>query len=137
MPPLTAAGIVALVSPVLVTCLEIRSLWCIDLSPNEVTWTDGTRQLLAFADFATLYRLRKLQDLHRADVDLLVVTDGDAFEAAWGAQGTSGSLARSAWRETSAGEAFYDRTCWTDGIGAARQVMRMRRKALLAWARLP
>ena len=57
-------------------------------------------------------RLRKCDSLREDDVSLLVVTDGDSFENAWGAQPSSGSLARWAWREGTAGQAYYDESRW-------------------------
>jgi hypothetical protein len=119
-------------SSVLVSCLEIRSVWFVDLSPDASRPDADWHQLLAFADATTLSHLRKLEDLHRTDVEFLVVTDGDAFESAWGPRKLSGSLARWGWRQVSPVEAYYDCSCWTERSGAG-QIVRVRRKALLAW----
>jgi len=62
---------------------------------------------------------------------LLNFTD-PKYENAWGVQKLSGSLARWAWRETSANEAYYDVSHWAD----AGAVIRVRRKALLIWRAL-
>lgn len=125
------AAVAALVSKVVATCLEIRAVWLVDLAPDDSGEEPGPYQLLAFADAATLQRLRKLEDLHSGDVHFLVSTDGDAFDTAWGPTKLSGSLARWAWREGAPGEAFYSRSGWTQLSG---DVGRVRRKALLAWA---
>ncbi|HET7671008.1 MAG TPA: hypothetical protein VFK84_11420 [Burkholderiales bacterium] len=131
-------AVAAVVSRVVATCLEIRSVWRVDLAPEDSGEEGGPYQLLAFADAATLQRLRKLEDLHRGDVHFLVSTDGDAFETAWGPTKLSGSLGRWAWREGAPGEAFYSRSSWTRPSGdtgqPSGQVSRVRRKALLAWA---
>src|SRR5512134_2584174 len=102
----------------LADCLDISALWSIDHEPDE-SWPglDHIR-LLAFADATTLARLRRSQYLHRPDVEFLVVVDGDAFASAWGAGNLSGSLARWAWRQTSAREAYYDESRWSGNDGA-------------------
>jgi len=90
--------------------------------------------LLAFADLAALLNLRKQEDPHRGEVDLLVVTDGERFETAWGASRLSGSLASLSWRQVSAHEAYYDEARWAAGGAAGGEVVRIRRKARLLWS---
>jgi hypothetical protein len=101
----------------------------------EAVWSMGKNALLVFADRPTLERLRKCDSLREGDVALLVVTDGDSFENAWGAQRLSGSLARWAWREGTAGQAYYDESRWALPPDEAGTVVRVRRKALLLWRR--
>lgn len=120
------------VARVLADCLDIRSIWSIGHDPDEVAPRGGVAELLAFADRATLAHLRRNANLHSETIELLVVVDGDLFENAWGVQKLSGSLARWAWRETSAGEAYYDVAHWAE----AGAVIRVRRKALLIWRAL-
>ena len=126
-------AVAGLVSRVVAACLEIRSVWLVDLAPDDSDEQPRQYQLMAFADAATLLRLRKLEDLHRSDVHFLVITDGDAFDTAWGPTKLSGSLGRWAWREAAPGEAYYSRSSWTKLSGDVGQVLRVRRKALLAW----
>lgn len=121
------------VSDLLLCCLDIRSVWSLDHRPGETPLQPATRQLLAFADRMTLRHLRKREDLHRTDVGLLVVVDGDAFENAWGPSCLSGSLARWAWRQVSAHEAYYDEARWVTPDANGGNVVRIRRKALLLW----
>lgn len=121
------------VSDILLCCLDISSLWSLDHRPGETPLQAAPRQLLAFADLMTLQHLRKRQDLHRTDVGLLVVVDGDGFENAWGPSCLSGSLARWAWRQVSAHEAYYDEARWLVADGDGGNVVRFRRKALLLW----
>jgi hypothetical protein len=133
--PASAASptdVITLVARVLADCLDIRSIWSIGHDPEETCPRVGAAELLAFADRATLARLRRSANLHSATIEFLVVVDGDVFENAWGVQKLSGSLARWAWRETSASEAYYDVSHWGD-VGA---VVRVRRKALLIWRAL-
>lgn len=116
-------------------CLDIRAIWSIGhgagLPAGEAP--DGAAELLVFADAATLQCLRKSDDLHCDEVELLVVVDGDAFENAWGDERLSGSLSRWAWREVSADHAFYDESRWAAESSGAGAVTRVRREAHLIW----
>jgi hypothetical protein len=123
------SDVTALVSRVLADFLDITSVWSIGHDPEEASPPGGATGLLAFADMATLARLRRSANLHSETIDFLVVVDGDRFENAWGMHKLSGSLARWAWRQTSATEAYYDESRWAE----AGAVVRVRRKALLIW----
>src|SRR2546421_12909305 len=123
------AEITAFVSSLLASCLDIHAVWSMDRCPAESAAAPRRHELLAFADAATLARLRKSEHLHRADVELLVVVDGDLFESAWGPRKLSGSLARWAWRQISPHESYYDESRWAQH----GSVVRVRRKALLLW----
>ena len=125
------------ISELLVACPEIRSLWSLDHSASDTCLQPGRSQLLAFADLATLRHLRIREDLHRTDVALLVVVDGDGFESAWGSCRLSGSLSRWAWRQISAHEAYYEEARWEERASEAGNVVRVRRKALLLWQQPP
>jgi hypothetical protein len=117
--------------PVVSACLDIASVWSIDHDPGEAVGL-VQRTLLAFADQATLRRLRESEHLHSPHVNFLVVVDGDAFASAWGVSRITGSLARWAWQQTSPSEAFYSESRWA---GDERTVVRVRRKAFLVWRR--
>jgi hypothetical protein len=129
--PLPTADIQRFVSSVLVGCPEISSVWSMEHAADAPSPAAAAHELLAFADKATLQRLRRSENLQRADVEFLVVIDGDVFESAWGPRKLSGSLARWAWRQISAHEAYYDESRWQ--LGEAGSVVRVRRKALLLW----
>lgn len=130
---LAPAPLSRLISYLLVSSLDIRSLWSLEHCPGGTTLQPGRPVLLAFADLAALRNLRKQEDPHRGDVELLVVTDGERFQTAWGASRLSGSLARLAWRQVSAHEAYYDEARWAAGGGPGGEVVRIRRKARLLW----
>ncbi|HUQ74363.1 MAG TPA: hypothetical protein VM183_06520 [Burkholderiales bacterium] len=114
----------------LLHCLDIRAIWSLGHGAGEDEVAPAC-QLLAFADLATLQRLRKCDSLHGLGIDLFVVLDGDLFENAWGRR-VSGSLGRWAWREVTPQLAYYDESRW-----AARSdegnVVRVRKRALLVW----
>ena len=93
----------------------IQSIWMIgDRADGDVLDSHGPFEwdLVAFADQPTLRRLRSATDLHRADVLLRVVTDGDRFEVPWGEQ-LSGSLYQWDWRQATETEAYYSEARWT------------------------
>jgi hypothetical protein len=120
------------VSRVLACCLDIRAVWSVGHADLALARPDSAGALLAFADRATLQALRRSDYLHRADVELLVVFDGNQFENAWGPRRLSGSLARWAWRPVTDQLAYYDESRWADRERDGG-VVRVRRKAVLIW----
>lgn len=129
-----ATELSAFLSRLLMRSLEIRAVWSIgDADEAARTSAPPRYELLVFADRPTLDNLRKSDHLHRADVELLVVIDGDRFENAWGQRRLSGSLARWAWRPVSANLAYYDESKWAEHEGNGGAVVRVRRKAVLIW----
>jgi hypothetical protein len=127
------APLAALVRSMLATCLDIRAVWSIDHDVAATSVPDGHCKLLVFADAVTRARLHGLRGGDTLAFQILVVTDGDAFESACGAPAASGSLSRWAWRQTAPHEAFYEQARWAPGESQARAVVRVRRKALLVW----
>lgn len=120
-------------SRLLIHCLDIRAVWSLGRT-GEPSGDGEARAMLVFADRATLERLRRCDELREVGVQVLVVTDGDRFESAWGGQHRSGSLARWQWREASAEEAYFDESRW-DAQAEPRTVMRVRRRARRVWCR--
>jgi hypothetical protein len=119
------------VAALLANFLDVRSVWSIGHEPEAAAPACAEATFLVFADAATLERLQKSPE---PGIKVLVVTDGDLFESVGRPGHVCGSLARSAWRQTSAREAFYDEAQWASG-GDAGAVTRVRRKALLLWQR--
>lgn len=113
---------------------DIRAGWSLD--DADPAARPVFRELLVFGDGTTLQRLRASAHLHRADLDVLVVFDGDRFENAWGRRRVSGSLARWAWRLATAQLAYFDESRWAHGEGGG-EVVRVRRKATLIWSSRP
>ena len=110
----------------------IRSLWLVADCAGE--GRHGTRlytwDLIAFADPLSLHRLRRSVKLHRADVRVRVLGDGNRLESAWGSEGRHGVLSASDWHESNPGEGTYLESSapphGSDGAGR-------RRKALCVW----
>jgi hypothetical protein len=126
------AELSAFLSRMLVCCLDIRAVWSSEAAGCSLA--AASHQLIVFADRQTLLSLRKSGELHRADVELLVVFDGDRFENAWGPQRLSGSLSRWAWRQVSDELAYFDESRWAHREGDPGAVVRVRRQAMLIWA---
>jgi len=126
------AELSAFVSGIVARCLHIRAVWCVGHADPEAALPDSACELLVFADRPTLQRLRRSDFLHREDVEVFVVFDGNQFENAWGRNKLSGSLARWAWRQVSDELAYYDESRWADHERDG-SVVRVRRKATLIW----
>ena len=123
------AGLSKFLSRVLVSCMEIRAVWSSADAGSGLA--SASHQLIVFADKATLLSLRRSDQLHRADVELLVVFDGDQFESAWGPQRLSGALSRWSWRQVSDELAYFDESKWSHPERNAGTVVRVRRQHLL------
>lgn len=128
-----AQAITGFVHCVLATCPDMGPVWSLGHDPGE-PWAHLLQwRLLGFADAAALSRLRASKHLHRADIEFLVVVDGERFASAWGPGDCCGSLAQCAWRQTASNEAHYDESRWAQRNASDRVVVRVRRKAFLLW----
>ena len=124
----------AFIAELLACCPMIRSIWLVADSANAgphalrlYTW-----DLIAFADPLTLHRLRKAVRLHRRDVRLRVLGDGNRLENAWGSEGRHAVLLASDWQPSSPGEGFYmESDAPTEKLRGADH--RTRRKAICVW----
>jgi hypothetical protein len=123
------SNIGSFIGEVLTSCPLLRAIWRVGqpasgkagLSPS-VLW-----DLIAFGDPEVLHQLRHATHLHRRNVHLRVVTNGDRFESAWGAE-QSGSLTKWEWAQTSASEAYY-----TDFAAETHSGNRVRYRAVRLW----
>ena len=120
-------------------CTGIRSVWRTGYDARTGLRDSSLPyglELVAFADDATLRYLRDAQSLRRRDARLLVVTDGNRFESAWGDTPGAGSMLQWNWRQANEHEAYYFETRW-HGPLADRAVERIRRKASCVWRWAP
>jgi hypothetical protein len=116
-------------------CPALRSVWVIGERAAAATLGHAdadTWDLIAFADAPSLQRLRGAQHLHRSDVRLRVVTDGDRFGLAWGDAPAAGALSQWEWVQVNEREAFYSEAHWSEPVEAAL-VARTRYKARCLW----
>ena len=128
-----SAELSAFLSRLIRSCLDIRAVWCVGHAELEPATIHECHELLVFADAPALDTLRRNNHLHRTNVQLLVVFDGDRFENPWGPHRRTGSLARWAWRQEAPDVAYYDESRWADREADPSAVVRIRRKAFLIW----
>ena len=114
----------------------IRSLWLVGDHANSADASDAAAspwELMAFANRHTLIGLKSSTLLHRQDVRLSVVTDGDRFEQAWGDAPDAGSLSQTNWVERDDGEAAFYSDAATRNTVPGATAQRTRRKAVCVW----
>lgn len=97
----------------------VDEVWLVGARAAEPGRRGAPWELLLFADAATLEALRLDRRRHRADVALLVVTDGDVFESASGGE-REGRLTDLGWRRDDPNTASYSTE------GARRPAVRLR-----------
>ncbi|MFN2644638.1 MAG: hypothetical protein ABR570_06585 [Burkholderiales bacterium] len=118
------------------SCPALRSVWRIGESAAAGATLPSREpemwDLIAFADAPSLQRLRGAQHLHRSDVRLRVVTDGDRFGLAWGEAPDAGTLSQWDWLQVNEREAFYSEAHWREPVEAAL-VERTRYRARCLW----
>lgn len=128
-----APGVAAFAYALAACYPAIRSLWLIGGHAADGGETAAPPwELMAFANRHTLIGLKSSTGLHRPDVRLSVVTDGDRFEPVWGDDRHAGSLAQRDWVEANGSEAFYSEAARHSTVPEAT-VHRMRRKAVCVW----
>jgi hypothetical protein len=128
----------SLVSQIADRYRAVRSIWMTGSRADGGAAELGSPfdwELVAFADEPVLRSLRQATDLHRADVLLRVVIDGDRFQVAWGPLHMSGSLFQWDWREASGQQAYYSEARWTVPAETG-DVERVRRRAACLWRRV-
>lgn len=96
---------------------SIEEVWLLRPRVNDEQRRGSDWDLLAFADEAALAAIRANPSIHRGDLHLTIVTDGDRFETAWGAP-RSGRLSSIRWRV----EDLHSATYVEDGTARAAAV---------------
>lgn len=107
-------------------------IWLIGSRANGSSRPDSDWDLLVFGPEDTFARLHAAVDLHRDDVDCMVVLEGGDLQSAWGRRIKSGALYRWHWDRTGDREATFVESKWREEGG--REVLSSRtRRALLLW----
>ncbi len=91
---------------------SIREVWLFGSRANSAATTTSDWDFLIFSDELTAGEIAGLIRLYRDDVDLLVVTDGDSFESAWGSPVKTGSLSSWHWTRQGTQTATYRSAKW-------------------------
>jgi hypothetical protein len=120
------------IARVAATAVDCREIWLIGSRASGTANPDSDWDLLVFGGPESYARLRAANELHRGDVDCLVVVDGDEFQSAWGSRLKSGTLSKWRWDRTGSSEAHYIEAKWQGADGAAKLSTR-RRRAVLKW----
>lgn len=116
-------------------CPSLSAVWVIGDRADGAAPDSGDAyawDLVGFGDFSSLESLRSATHLHRSDVRVRIVTDGNSFAAAWGELPGIGSLFQWDWVQANEGEAFYSESRW-QAPAQALAVERRRRKAVCVW----
>lgn len=113
------------------TCPELTSVWLIGSRANDSARETSDWDLLAFGSDKALACLRQHRELHRPDVDFLIVINGDDFVNAWGDRDKSGSLAEWKWMQKSGDEAEYMEVKSTPGANYGGVTPKLRRAVRL------
>jgi predicted nucleotidyltransferase len=90
---------------------SVVAIWLIGSRANACWREDSDWGFLVFGDTDSLQSIRLDSALDRADVDILFVYDGNAFEEPWGEDPKKGGdLTDWKWSEVSEDEATYKQT---------------------------
>ncbi len=109
----------------------IREVWRLAYPVKTHVRPGSLWALLAFADEDTFQRLRADVRFRRADVELLVVRDGDEFQEPWGDNPEHGYLSEWEWVKTSDREAQYHGTKWVQDEKLFRTIIELCRASRL------
>jgi predicted nucleotidyltransferase len=93
---------------------SVAAIWLIGSRANGTERGESDWDLLVFGTQQTLAFLASSGSLHKSEVDLLVVTNGDDFQAAWGERSKHGSLSEWQWQQVSETEAQYMQAKWQE-----------------------
>lgn len=104
----------------------LAAVWLIGSRANGTEKPTSDWDFIAIGTAETLTYLRAAAELHHANVDFLVVTNGDDFEASWGERDKHGSLAEWQWEQLDERSAVYLQSKWRDAVdGAGAQLTRV------------
>jgi len=91
----------------------IEEVWLIGSRANHTAHAGSDWDFIAFADQAACDEIEVDAQWHRADVDLLVVVDGNEFKRPWG-NPQAGTLEAWAWKRAGPTAATYIGSTWSD-----------------------
>lgn len=93
---------------------SLGSIWLIGSRANNMARPDSDWDFVAFGSELLLNRISASKDLHRSDVDFLVVFNGNDFRAAWGETSKQGALSEWQWKELGENRAEYLEAKWSE-----------------------
>jgi hypothetical protein len=104
---------------------SIGEIWLLASPVSDYVRLDLRWTLLVFADEYTFQQLCRDVRFERADVELLVVRDGDEFREPWGNNSEPGYLSEWDWVKTSDREAQYHGTKWVQDEKGGRAIIEL------------
>jgi len=93
---------------------SIGPIWLIGSRANNSARPESDWDFIVFGSELLLQCLSDSKDLHRADVDFLVVFDDNNFRAAWGETSKRGALSDWNWKEVGEYRAEYMDSKWIE-----------------------
>ena len=112
----------------------IREIWLFGSRANGQARPNSNWNLFVFAGQDTLQRLGESSRFRRADIQLLVVKDGDEFREPWGDKPKQGYLSEWEWLKISDREAEYCGIKWAQEEKGGQTSMELCR-AIRLWPR--
>jgi len=134
MPPQLNTDIAEFVLQVIKTCPDIQSVRLFGSRANGTAHETSDWDLMAFGSDKSLSCLKQHRELHRSDVDFLLVTNGGDYTNAWGESEKSDSLELWEWKHISDLEAEYTETKPAPGANWGNVAL-SRRRAIRLWPR--
>lgn len=118
MPPKLTRDLADYVATLKAAFPAIESIWWIGSRANPTSprrpRPDSDWDLVAFADRATLDALRARSELHRDDVDLLVVFDGEHYVKPFDAAAEERLWSAWNWTQLNDNRASYETSYWPE-----------------------
>jgi len=100
---------------------SIGAIWLVGSRAAGCSRAESDWDFFVFADNNTFQAIKRDPTLHRDDIDLLVVLDGNSFEEPWGDDPKRGTLKKWRWSKVSENEAKYVQTKWVADEDATKR----------------
>lgn len=95
-------------------CPSIQSVWLIGSRANKSAHAASDWDFIAFGNSQSSIEIESSSELHRLDVDFLLVVNGNDFSNAWGIRDKRGTLSSWEWILMSNTHAEYTETKWVE-----------------------
>lgn len=129
---LISAELAELLDGLVMLAPELEAIWMIGSRANETATDSSDWDFIAFGNQAALDRIRKAEQLHKQNVDFMVVTNGDDFRNAWGKKEKTGSL--QIWEWTPVSDTLAEYTQTKERKGDSFYVDSSRKNAIKVWS---
>jgi hypothetical protein len=107
-------------------CPSVDSVWLIGSRANDSARENSDWDFIAFANQDALTQVQQAIELHRTDVDFLIVVNGENFKNAWGEREKHGNLTSWEWALVTDIRAEYTEAKWVETDDEAQVILRRR-----------